>query len=119
MFINSICTVISSIIVIFILHYLFEFFKKNLTSPKIKDLIIKPKNEYENIYKIINTDISHNTTDSESNNIPDTSNMSNSNIDSTLIKNELKNFFNDLNKTNNNNEIHNFQTVNENNLSNF
>ena len=35
------------------MHFLYEYFKKNLTTPKIKDLISKPKKEYENIYNII------------------------------------------------------------------
>ena len=50
---NTIFTILLSIITIFIIHFLYEYFKNNLTTPKIKDLISKPKKEYENIYNII------------------------------------------------------------------
>jgi len=40
-----------SLILIAIMHYIFEFFKNNLTEPKIKDLVNKPKVQYEQIYK--------------------------------------------------------------------
>ena len=40
-----------SLILIAIMHYIYEFFKNNLTEPKIKDLVNKPKAKYEQIYK--------------------------------------------------------------------
>jgi len=40
-----------SLILIAIVHYIYEFFKNNLTEPKIKDLVNKPKVKYEQIYK--------------------------------------------------------------------
>jgi len=40
-----------SLILIAIVHYIYEFFKNNLTEPKIKDLVNKPKAKYEQIYK--------------------------------------------------------------------
>ena len=103
---NSICTIIISVITIFIVHFLYEYFKKNLTTPKIKDLISKPKKEYENIYKIIKDDTKSNL---EQEQLPDNisinthiANTPNSNnINKELIKDELKNFFNDLNTTHN------------------
>ena len=47
-------TSILSLIIIAIIHYLFIFFKTNLTQPKIKDLLHHPKQEYEEILNIIN-----------------------------------------------------------------
>jgi hypothetical protein len=44
---------IISIILIFLLHYLFIFFKETLTVPKIKDLVNVPNKKYENMYNII------------------------------------------------------------------
>ena len=35
-----------SLILIAIVHYIYEFFKNNLTEPKIKDLVNKPKVKY-------------------------------------------------------------------------
>ena len=44
---------IISIILIFLVHYLFNFFKETLTVPKIKDLVNAPNKKYENMYNII------------------------------------------------------------------
>jgi hypothetical protein len=45
---------IISIILIFLVHHLINFFKSTLTVPKIKDLVNRPIKNYENIYSIIN-----------------------------------------------------------------
>ena len=42
-----------SLIIIIVLHYLYTFFKQNLTTPKIKDLVTKPNEEYKKIYSTI------------------------------------------------------------------
>ena len=39
-----------SLLLIFLLHYLYSFFKTNLTSPKLKDLVNKPQAKYNTIY---------------------------------------------------------------------
>ena len=39
-----------SFLFIFLLHYLYSFFKTTLTSPKIKDLVNKPMRRYDSIY---------------------------------------------------------------------
>jgi hypothetical protein len=44
-----------SIILIFLVHHLINFFKSTLTVPKIKDLVNTPNKNYENMYNIINT----------------------------------------------------------------
>ena len=38
-----------SFILIFLIHYLFTFFKENLTVPKVIDLVNKPKEQYEEL----------------------------------------------------------------------
>jgi hypothetical protein len=43
-----------SIVLIFLVHHLINFFKSTLTVPKIKDLVNTPTQKYENIYSIIN-----------------------------------------------------------------
>ena len=43
---------IISIILIFLIHHLINFFKSTLTVPKIKDLVNTPQ-KYENMYNII------------------------------------------------------------------
>ena len=48
---------IVSIILIFLVHYLINFFKSTLTVPKIKDLVNTPNQKYQSMYDIIkNTD---------------------------------------------------------------
>jgi hypothetical protein len=43
-----------SIILIFLVHHLINFFKATLTVPKIKDLVNTSTQKYENIYNILN-----------------------------------------------------------------
>jgi uncharacterized membrane-anchored protein YhcB (DUF1043 family) len=45
---------IISIILIFLVHHLINFFKTTLTVPKIKDLVNTTTQKYENMYNIIN-----------------------------------------------------------------
>lgn len=93
---------IISVIFIFLVHHLFEFFKSTLTVPKIKDLVNSPTQKYENMLNIINSHGEHNSLEyASSTNI----NNLNSKIalggfndellpkpDVKSMKNELKNF---------------------------
>jgi type II secretory pathway component PulC len=73
---------ILSLILIVLVHYLFTFFKTNLTIPKVKDLVNKPQKQYEALFDTMK----------ESNNIKHqpvietTDNM----------KNELKNYLKEI-----------------------
>lgn len=58
-------SVILSLLLISIIHYLYIFLKNNLTQPKIKDLIDHPKKEYEDILEIINKGNTSNIKESE------------------------------------------------------
>ena len=53
MFFWLIKTILLSLVIIGVVHYLYIFFKDNLTQPKIKDLLHHPKQEYEDIYNMI------------------------------------------------------------------
>ena len=44
---------IISIVLIFLVHHLINFFKSTLTVPKIKDLVNSPSQKYKNIYDTI------------------------------------------------------------------
>jgi hypothetical protein len=44
---------IISLLLIFLVHHLINFFKSTLTVPKIKDLVNNPTKKYENMYNII------------------------------------------------------------------
>jgi hypothetical protein len=45
---------IVSIILIFLVHHLINFFKTTLTVPKIKDLVKSPGEKYKDIFETIN-----------------------------------------------------------------
>ena len=45
---------IISVILIISIHYIYIFFKNNLTVPKTKDLVNKPTEQYKKIYSSLN-----------------------------------------------------------------
>ncbi len=51
MFLWIIQQTIMSFILIILVHYIYLFFKHNLTTPKIKDLVNKPSQQYNEMYK--------------------------------------------------------------------
>ena len=98
---NYILWIIISLILIRLVHYLYSYFIETLTVPKIKDLIIKPTQEYNDIQKIIqNNNLTENNI--EISNSDDTTNIDSLVTKDTqkIMKTELKNFFNELNYTN-------------------
>ena len=81
-------TTLLSIILIIIVHYIYIFFKENLTTPKIRDLVNKPTEQYNKIYKDLETKEKTSTLD---------------------MKNELQNYLKSLGE---NNEQNNTTTNN-------
>lgn len=67
------CTILSALL-IFLVHYLFEFFKSTMTVPKVKDLVKAPSKKYEEMFSLIHQ------------------NSSKTNDSLSLQKDELKNF---------------------------
>lgn len=65
---------IISIVLIISVHYIYIFFKNNLTIPKTKDLVNRPTEQYKNIYK----------------------SLSKSNENNKEMKNELKDYLKKL-----------------------
>ncbi len=78
---------IISIILIFLVHHLINFFKTTLTVPKIKDLVNTSTKKYENIYRIINNE--HSTTQNNSYTLID---LLPTKDDDSNMKDELKHF---------------------------
>ena len=96
---------IISIILIFLVHHLINFFKGVLTVPKIKDLVNTQNEKYKNIYDTISNKNNYNdlTPDNESNKNkinytledilpPDVNSSIISNSKNNNMKNELRNF---------------------------
>jgi hypothetical protein len=75
---------IISLLLIFLVHHLINFFKSTLTVPKIKDLVNNPTKKYENMYNIIKSQ------QGISNNYNYTNDTNDTNEEN--MKTELKNF---------------------------
>lgn len=110
MFYDITLWIITSLILIILIHYLFNFFKDTLTTPKVKDLIQEPLMRYKNIENIANNSNNNNsskdiigTTSIED--IIDKKDFKNNNEND--MKSELKNFFNELKQQNSNNNFTN------------
>ena len=54
MIFNTIKTIIISLSLIALVHYLYTFFKDTLTVPKTRDLVNKPAKRYDEMFGIIN-----------------------------------------------------------------
>ena len=80
---------IISIILIFLIHHLINFFTSALTVPKIKDLVNVPHKKYENIFNVINNT---NTNNQNNNNNYELDIEKLLPKNDTSMKNELKNF---------------------------
>ena len=122
---------IISLLLIFLLHYFYRFLLQNLTTPDVRDLVNKPKQNYEKIFNTINSNTSSETNNSEQNVEKDNNknqtstpnnivpnnivpnnivpnNIPQNNIASTNMKNELQHFINK--------EIKSDQTINFNSI---
>ena len=90
MFFEIIKTIIISLILIFLIHYLFLFFKDNLTIPKTKDLVAKPLEKYKTMDTVINNNLNNynmNNSNINNNNISETTSIDNSITGTTSITN--------------------------------
>ena len=76
---------IISFLFIFAMHNIYNYFKQNLTVPKIKDLIKKPKQQYKDIY------------DGDED----------KSVDKEKMKNELKDYLKNLSKTSDETKLEN------------
>lgn len=125
MFFNILYSIIVSITIIFVVDNIFNYFKNTLTTPKIKDLINKPKNEYDKIKSVIGENeniniIRHDNLDKTTSEIINNSNPGN--VDHNNIKSELKDFFKQLNEEKKDNNLYTseYDTLNSNSaFSNF
>ena len=85
---------IISLILIILIHYLYSFFKTTLTIPKIEDLVNKPADTYKEIYETIEK---YKTNEREK--IKDNHPVKVA-VDNESMKDELKNFLNNLSSNN-------------------
>ena len=110
------------LLLIFITHYLYLFFEKNLTSTKTKDFIGFSNSEYNKINKILETN-NNNSINTNNNNINTNNNNINNSINdvTNTITNNKTNIMDfksdkfDLNSFNSIFETNNFSQENNNN----
>jgi len=86
-----------SAVFIFLVHHLIQYFKETLTIPKLKDLVDRPKEQYEKINMII-----HSNNSSNGSNYSNTSysledllpspKQNNDSLDGNAMKNTLKEY---------------------------
>ena len=69
------------------MHYIYDYFKKNLTIPKVKDLVNKPKEQYREIYESIKINSKKEVVEKRENN--------------DNMKSELKKYLKELSQTQN------------------
>lgn len=126
---------IISIVLIFLVHYLFNFFKSTLTVPKIKDLVNTPAQKYENMFSVISKSNNSDTILSANISADTINNTANEYTLTDLLpkqetktdmKNELKNFLkkqmgtiNSANDTNNTTSISALDSMMSNSYSEF
>lgn len=92
----TIKTIIISVIFIFLIHHLIEFFKNTLTVPKVKDLVNIPAQKYDHIFNILSKNNYENNNminnNNEKININQSTNINNLPVVGDDMKNELKKF---------------------------
>ena len=95
-----------SLIIIYVMHNLYSFFKDTLTVPKIKDMVKRPQQRYDTLFRELRNQV-------HASNANDASNASNANDDNASndnananpgseadnMKNELKRYLMDLNSS--------------------
>jgi hypothetical protein len=85
-----------SVILIFLVHYLVNFFKSTLTVPKIKDLVNSPMQKYKNMYNVIDNNFDNKYENKNDNKYENKNDKNEYNLksheDNLSMKNELKNF---------------------------
>jgi hypothetical protein len=97
-----------SIMIIFLLHNLYIFFKETLTVPKMKDMVKRPQQKYESLFRElednrINTNANANANantnhSSAANATANAANAANANAtENDTMKNELKRYLMELN----------------------
>jgi len=90
--------VIVSIVIIFLLHNLYIFFKETLTVPKMKDMVKRPQQKYESLFRELE-ELKRDHINTSNANGSSTANVSNAsaNVSNDEMKNELKRYIMEMN----------------------
>ncbi len=75
------------LVLIILIHYLYQYFTSLYTTPKVKDLIFLPTKKYDELYELIKKDTKNNEVlTNDSKNIPITNNGSKLDMKTELKK---------------------------------
>lgn len=107
-------TIFVSLLLIVLVHYLYGFFKNTLTVPKVKDLVNKPAQRYNQMFAGINNENDYTMQDRHVKGDQQIKNFSSQdkNIGQESMQAELKNFLNELKKPNANHVVQTNTTTN-------
>lgn len=114
MILGIIAWTIISFTIIALIHHIFSFFKNTLTVPKVKDLVNQPKQLYKEMEETLNKPNNQsNKPNNQSNkyNKEVNNDFTSNNINTVEMKDELKNFFKELNQTNEFNQFNQNSTT--------
>ena len=93
---------VASLIIIYVMHNLYSFFKDTLTVPKIKDMVKRPQQRYDALFRELRNQVQASNA-SNASNVNANANASNANAnpgsESDNMKNELKRYLMDLNSS--------------------
>tara|TARA_B100001057_G_C22756768_1_gene914138 strand:+ start:64 stop:438 length:375 start_codon:yes stop_codon:yes gene_type:complete len=97
--------IVISLLIIVLAHSIYVFLQNNLTTPKIRDLVDKPRKQYNDIYNNIDS-ITNNKID-EPNDLSTKNKITNNEDKSNNInmKHELQEYLNELSKNVTNNKV--------------
>ena len=84
---NILKLILLSVSLILLVHYIFNYLQASFTVPKVKDMINRPKEKYDSMMQVINTQKSDNV---------------NSNVNDNM-KSELDSYINEINSNKNEN----------------
>ena len=104
MIFNTIKTIIISLSLIALVHYLYTFFKDTLTVPKTRDLVNKPAKRYDEMFGIISNSKEAMNMGQQSIVVGQQSMVDQQSMGQQSMQDELKNFLSELKKPNNNND---------------
>ena len=85
--------VIVSFVIIFLLHNLYFFFKETLTVPKMKDLVKRPQQKYDTLFR----ELRMRNEESNGNSEKSANDANDANDANVEMKNELKRYLMELN----------------------
>ena len=86
-----------SLIIIYVIHNLYSFFKDTLTVPKIKDMVKRPQQRYDTLFRELRNQVHASNANEANANANDANANPGSEADN--MKNELKRYLMDLNSS--------------------